>query len=117
MLFFEIVIPSLFSGLYQLACHLLVVMWFPQLKAVPRYVIGTLGVMMPPTVSVVVFDLSGWLAVLVFWLSVASSGLSVIGIRKFEHNYQKLLDDKNELERYRTLLSRIQKDAETDETS
>jgi len=111
---FILALPALFSGMYQLACHLLVEMWFPHLPAVPRYILGTLGMAVPPTVAIVAVGLCGWMAVLVFWLSIGASGLAVLGIRHFGKRYSKLLDDLDDLERLRRLLSRIE-NAQADE--
>ena len=51
---FLIVVASLFAGLLQLVSHLAVLMYQPKMQAIPRYVIGTVGMLMPVTVLLVI---------------------------------------------------------------
>src|SRR5690349_24553908 len=64
-------LSALISGLLQLISHLAVRLYFPQLSLVPRYVIGTVCVLLPPTFVL------GWQAALPFWFCAVVSGICV----------------------------------------
>lgn len=98
MLFLLIAITALVAGLLQLVAHLAVVMYFPHLDMVPRYVLGTLGLLVPPSVYLALTGEGA--AVLVFWACAGSSGLAVIGARKMGAKITEMRDKLDKLERY-----------------
>lgn len=64
-------LSALISGLLQLVSHLAVKLYAPQLTLIPRYVIGTLCLLLPPTVFL------GWSAAQPFWLCALVGGVAV----------------------------------------
>jgi len=99
---FLILIAALFSGLLQLVTHLAVLMYHPGMRAVPRYVLGTLGLLLPPTILLAVWADAA--AILLVWACATASGLAVMGARAIGEKLISHRDEKNELERLRMLL-------------
>jgi hypothetical protein len=102
VLFLTLFLSLLVSALLQLVSHLVTVMWFPHTKPIPRYVMGIIGVLTPPSVAVVLAGSQGWDVVLHFWTCAASSGLAVVGVRRFGERLTEHRDKMNALERYET---------------
>jgi hypothetical protein len=98
MLFFLIAITAIVSGLIQLVAHLAVVMYFPQLDLVERYVLGTLGLLVPPSVYLALTGNAD--ALLVLWACAGVSGLAVIGARKMGAKITEMRNKLDRLERY-----------------
>ena len=86
---------AIVSGLLQLVSHLTVELYFPRLGKLPRYVIGTLCLMIPPSFAV------GWVRALPFWFCVIASGLAVIGANWLGYEIREHQDKLAELERLR----------------
>lgn len=86
-------LSALISGLLQLVSHLATKLYFPQLPLIPRYVIGTVCLLLPPTL------VAGWEAAQPFWLSAAASGLAVLVAYWAGDRINEARDRKDELER------------------
>jgi hypothetical protein len=102
VLFLTLFISLLFSALLQLVLHLATVMWFPQTKPIPRYTMGTVGILAPPSVAVVLAGSQGWDAVVHFWTCAVSSGIVVWTARRFGEKITEYRDKMNKLERLET---------------
>lgn len=66
----------LLSGLLQLVSHLATKLYAPRMPVIPRYVIGTLCLLIPPTMFYGLVD------ALPFWACAVASGVAVIGATK-----------------------------------
>lgn len=108
MLFLQIVITGLFSGLLQLTAHLIVLMYCPKLDMVPRYIIGTLGLLLPPSVFLLLTGSAD--ALLPIWMCAGASGVAVIGARVVGAKFTDLQNKLDELERYRVLDGKTEKE-------
>lgn len=108
MLFLQILITAIFSGLYQLTSHLIVLMYAPKLDLIPRYIIGTLGLLLPPSVFLALTGHAD--SLFVMWACAVSSGLAVIGARAIGAKINHLRDQLDELQRLRALHGETQKE-------
>jgi hypothetical protein len=88
---------ALYAGLLQLVAHLTVELYAPHLGKLPRYGLGVLSLLVPPSVLV------GWDAALPFWLCALFSGLAVVGANWLGAVIRKQQNDKAELERLRMI--------------
>ena len=77
-------------------------MYQPKMQAIPRYVIGTVGMLMPVTVLLVIWKEAD--AILLIWCCAAASGLAVMGARSFGRKLTKLHDDQDKLRRLEAML-------------
>lgn len=91
-------LAAMFSGLIQLSVHLAVELYIPRLGKLPRYVLGTLGCLIPATV------LAGWQVAQVFWMCAIASGLAVVGANQARDAIRLHQDRLAELERLRMSL-------------
>ena len=97
MVVYSIITTALFSSLLMLAAHALTLLYWPKMDMVPRYVIGTLAMLVPPSVYL---GLSGeFLALSVIWASVVMSGLTVIVAKKSRSKWEEFMDGRDALER------------------
>jgi hypothetical protein len=85
-------LSALISGLFQLVSHLVVRLYFPQLGLIPRYVIGTLCLLVPATV------VTGWAVALPFWLCAFVSGAAVAAGYWIGDKINAWRDAQNDLE-------------------
>lgn len=99
MLLIPIFITALIAGLLQLTAHLFVLMYAPKLDLLPRYIIGTLGMLLPA--SVYLWLTGSSFTLLPIWMCVGASGLAVSSARVFGAKFINLQNDLDELERYR----------------
>lgn len=86
-------LSALIAGLLQLVSHLTVQLYLPHLGKLPRYVLGTLCLMVPPSFVV------GWDAALPFWVCAVVSGVAVVGANWLGDQIRKHQDQLAELER------------------
>ncbi len=108
MLFLQIFITALFSGLYQLTVHLIVLMYAPKLDVIPRYIIGTLGLLLPPSIFPAMTGHADTLFVM--WACAVSSGAAVIGARSIGAKIMDLRNQLDELQRLRALHGETEKE-------
>ena len=107
-MFLQIFITALFSGLYQLTAHLIVLMYAPKLDIIPRYIIGTLGLLLPPSVFLALTGHAD--SLIVMWACAVSSGAAVIGARTLGKKVTDLRDQLDELQRLRALHGETEKE-------
>lgn len=77
-------------------------MYFPALRAVPRYIIGTLGLLLPATVLLALWNEAD--AILLVWACTTVSGLAVMGARKIGAKLTDLRNQLDERERLKAVL-------------
>lgn len=100
MLFLPLFTSTTIAILLQLVAHLFVERWLPKMKYVSRLTVGTLCMLIPPTV-VLLLD-KEWQSVLIIWCSASFSGLTIMIIRWYEAYLNDLRDKLDELDRLKS---------------
>ena len=108
MLFLEIALTAFVSALLQLVFHLAVAMYFPHLGRINRYVLGTLGLLLP--VSAYLALNGGADHLLVIWACAGASGIAVTGAYRIGDEITRHRNERDAGDRMRALL-----DAQTQE--
>lgn len=108
MLFLDLLIIGFVSGLLQLVSHLAVLMYFPKTGRLPRYVMGTLGLLLPPTVWML--KQGHGFEVLALWVCAGFSGAAVLSAYQIGNAITSHQDKIDHYERLKVMI-----DAKTDE--
>jgi len=90
-------VVALLAGLLQLVIHALTLLYLPHMGRVTRYTLGTLAMMLPASVLLVVWG--DWVALLVYWLSIGASGAAVLGGYKLRAVWQVTTEQREAQER------------------
>lgn len=110
MWFLTLSVLALVSALFQLSVHFAVRLFFPSLGKLPRYALGTLGMLLPPSLAMA---LAGeWYWLFAVWACALSSGLCVIGAQNFGDRLTEHRDRMDKLERFEKVI--VGKTQETD---
>lgn len=96
-------LSAFISGLLQLVSHLAVKLYFPQLPLIPRYVIGTVCLLLPPTLAV------GWDAAQIFWGCAFVSGIAVVCAYSIGDRINAWRDARDELELAKLSMTEMRK--------